>query len=282
MTRAALTVLLLLALLRVPLLYAHGDVEAQIEALNQKIQQAPSHAALYVQRADLQRHLQHWALAEMDLATAEQLDKKISAVHFSRALLFMESGQSERALLSINRFLEIEPQRTDAHETRGRILFALKQYGESEVAFSRAIALRDTPTPDLYLARHEAILSQGSAAQSRALTGLNEGISRIGSVVTLELAAMDVERYMKRWDDALRRVDRIAALSARKEGWLVRRAEILTEAGKPAEAHDAYAEALRTIEALPPRTRSTNATMQLEIQLRGILHEEHNEHAHTN
>jgi tetratricopeptide (TPR) repeat protein len=185
----------------------------------------------------------------------------------------LESGSPERALASVDRFLSIEPRRTDAHETRARILLRLSRLVESEKAFSKAIALSDRPTPDLYLARHEAILARGPEFRSLALKKLDEGISRIGSIVTLELEAVDLERSMQNWNGALQRLERLSSLSPRKEIWLFRRGDILIEAGRHGEAREAYAQALRAIESLPQRNRASAATKQLEAQARQHLQE---------
>ena len=269
--RFAPVVLVLFAGMSSIQVWAHGDVGGQVQALTERIQQEPRNAALYLQRGELQRHLQHWELANQDLDRAEQLDRKLTAVHLSRALLLLESGHPDRALRPVDRFLAVEPRRADAHETRGRILFRLARHAESEAAFSKAIELLDYPTPDLYLARNEAILARGAAFQSAALAGLDEGIARLGPVVTLELAAIELERTMKNWDGALRRVERQARVSPRKEGWLVRRGNILSEAGRDTEARQAYTQALTAIESLPERYRTAAATKQLEAQAKKQL-----------
>lgn len=271
-------VILLFALAAAPA-RAHGDVDGQVAALDARIQTDPRNPVLYLQRGELQRHLQHWDLAERDLRTAERLNDKLIAVHMARALLMLESGRPDQALQSVDRFVSVEARRADAHETRGRILARLGQNAESELAFSKAIELLATPTPDIYLARNEVIVAQGPASYGKAVVGLDEGISRIGPVVTLELAAIELERRMAKWDSALRRIDQMMQVSTRKETWLVRRAEILGQAGRHADAHRAYAQALDAVNTLPERNRMSAATLQLETQIRKHLqlHPTHHE-----
>ena len=57
-------------------------------------------------------------------------------------------------------------------------------------------------------------------------------IAALGEPVTLQLFAVDLEVQRERWDAALERIDRIAARSARQETWLLRRGEILEQAGR--------------------------------------------------
>jgi hypothetical protein len=69
----------------------------------------------------------------------------------------------------------------------------------------------------------------------------------------------------------LRRVDQLAARSPRPETWLVRRAEILIEAGRRADARQTFLAALQAIEVLPPRHRATTATKLIETRVRQQL-----------
>ena len=100
-----------------------------------------------------------------------------------------------------------------------------------------------------------------------ALRGLDEGVKRLGPLVTLQLYAMDLALARQNFDDALRRLETISAQSARKEKWLARRGEILIRAGRRDEAKQAYAAALLAIGALPPRLQQTPAMLNLKKQV---------------
>ena len=115
---------------------------------------------------------------------------------------------------------------------------------------------------------------QARVAPNRLLIGQLVAVD-----VTLELAAIELERGMARWDSALRRIDKMMQLSSRKETWLVRRAEILGQAGRYSEAGRAFAQALDAIYALPERNRMAAATIQLETHIRKQLrlHSAHHE-----
>jgi tetratricopeptide (TPR) repeat protein len=272
------------ALLLVPLMlagaeatapiWAHGDVDVQVAALDEKIRLDPQNAVLYLKRGELYRLLRHWTEAESDFTRAERLDGHLAAVHLSRALL-LESGRPDAALTAVERFLAAEPGRSDAHELRGRILFRLGRHREAIPAFTRAIQLRDDPTADLYLERNEAVLAERPESLNDAIEGLDEAIARLGPIVTLELPAIDLAVRTRNWKDALRRIDEAAGRSPRPENWLVRRGETLMQAGRHADAQQAFLAALRAIEALPQRQRATTATQQLETQVRKRMLEFH-------
>jgi hypothetical protein len=67
----------------------------------------------------------------------------------------------------------------------------------------------------------------------------------------------------------LARVDTVLERSPRKESWLARKAEILLQAGRPAEAKKTYAAALSALNTLPPARRNVPAVVDLakRIQL---------------
>jgi hypothetical protein len=93
------------------------------------------------------------------------------------------------------------------------------------------------------LARADALLAAGEP--EAALEALDEGLARLGPVVALASRAIEIERARGRADATLERLDRLAAFASRQETWLTRRAEILEEAGRPAEARAAWAAAPR-------------------------------------
>jgi predicted negative regulator of RcsB-dependent stress response len=103
------------------------------------------------------------------------------------------------------------------------------------------------------------------------LRGLDEGINRLGPVVTLQLAAIDLEVGRKNYEAALTRLNQIAAQSERKEAWLVRRGDILKLAGRDDEARAAFNAALLAIESLPPAHRQSRSVTALELRARLAL-----------
>ncbi len=88
-----------------------------------------------------------------------------------------------------------------------------------------------------------------------------------GPIITLQLYATELELRKKRPDAALARLEQIAARWARKESWLARRGEILEQAGRHADAREAYAAALAAIETLPASRRRTKTMSELGRRL---------------
>ena len=127
------------------------------------------------------------------------------------------------------------------------------------------------PAPELFIARARALVAAGAKHHEEALRGLEEGLALLARPVTLELEALEIELTLKRFDDALARLDRLAAAAPRPEPWLVRRGEILERAGRLADSRRAYTAALDSISTLPQARRDSSFFAKLEQQAQAAL-----------
>ena len=156
---------------------------------------------------------------------------------------------------------------------RGRVLVELGRPLAASADYDRALELFDSenvrPDPAYYLERARALTAAGN--REEALRGLVEGLERWGAPITMQLLAIELELGLGRHDAALERVERIAAAANRQETWLVRRGEILENAGRTTEARAAYIAALRAIDALPVGRRGNQAMRRLEQQARTAI-----------
>ena len=104
-----------------------------------------------------------------------------------------------------------------------------------------------------------------------ALRGLDEGIARLGPLVSLVQYAIEVERAHGRPHAALERLDRLPDRVRRQPAWLAIRGDILQNLGDIQRARTAYQAGLDTIAAYPPARRNARATAELETRLRASL-----------
>jgi tetratricopeptide (TPR) repeat protein len=248
---------------------AHSDLAEQIAAVTARIEADPRRGSLYLQRGELHRAHRDWALALADYDRAAALDPGLPAVDLARAAVSLDADRPEAALAAIDRFLVRQPDRADGWALRGRILARLHRPLEAAEDWDRAIRASSRPRPEQYLERASALAAGGRI--DGAVAALDEGIRRLGAIVTLELAAVELELAHARYDAALARVDRLAAAAPRKEQWLLRRGEILEQAGRPAEAREAFAGALVAVQALPEARRRTRAVGDIETRSRNAL-----------
>lgn len=245
---------------------AHEGLHEQIAALTVRIKRDPQNASLYLQRGELHRLHRDWASASADYDRAARLRPDLKIVDLARGKMLFESARLQRAKLTLDRFLSREPGHFDGLLTRARVLAKMGARSDAVNDFTQAIAVSPMPDPDLYLERAQAI-----AGDEEAIRSLDEGIKKLGPLVTLQLAAIDLELRSRNYDGALSRIDLIAAQSERKETWLVRRGEILRMAGREEEARAAFNAALVAIESLPPERRQTRIITALQLRARTAL-----------
>ena len=248
--------------------HAHEGLHEQIAAITAKIKRDPKNASLYLQRGELHRIHRDWGRAAADYDRAARLKPDLTIVDVARGKMLFESGRFPRAKFVLDRFLSQQPNHFEALTTRARVLAKLGSTADAIKDFTRAIA--QSPEPELYLERAETTLRDEKHIDE-ALSGLDEGIKRLGPIVTLQLPAIELELRRQNYEGALSRLDLIAAQSERKETWLVRRGEILKLAGRDEEARAAFNAALVAIESLPPARRQSKAVTALQVRARSAL-----------
>lgn len=250
-------------------IFAHGDVHPRILEFTEQIKRSPTNTLLYLQRAELYRIDGDFTNALADLNLVAQLDRKLKRVDFLRGQVQLDANQPQAALGPLNRYLADQPPDSEAYTVRARVLVKLNRPAPAIDDFTTAIKLSTAPNPDLYIERAAAWRTLGKPEE--AVRGLDEGIRRIGPIVTLQLPAVDAELALQHTDAALARIDTVMARLQRKETWLVRRAEILRHANREAEARTNYFAALEAINRLPPSHRGTRMTLELESRIRASL-----------
>jgi predicted Zn-dependent protease len=248
--------------------YAHEGLHEQIAAITAKIKRDPKNASLYLQRGELHRLHRDWSRAAIDYNRAARLEPGLTIVDLARGKMLFESGRLQRSKLVLDRFLSQQPNHFEGLTTRARVFAKLGSTVDAIKDFTGAIA--QSPEPELYLERAETTVRDGKRLDE-ALSGLDEGIKRLGPIVTLQLPAIELELRRQNYEGALSRLDLVAAQSERKETWLVRRGEILRLAGRDEEARAAFNAALVAIESLPPWRRQSKAVTALQVRARSAL-----------
>ncbi len=251
--------------------WAHGALHEQIAALTEKLAGQPNDAAMIVRRAELYRLHQDFPQALADYDRAAKLPQPPDMLGFLRGRALFEAAQLDTAQRELDAFLKAHPDHPDALLTRGRLLVRTKQPALAARDFDRAIAQFTTPEPDYYLEHARALAATGKLGIDPALRALEGGMKKLGSVVSLELPALEYEIELRRWDAALARVERNMAPAPRKETWHKRRGEILLRAGRAKDARDAFEAGLAAIATLPETVRHVPATLTLEKELQGLL-----------
>ncbi len=251
--------------------FAHADIIERLAALDRQIEQTPQSSELYFKRGELHRLHRDWPAARADYDRGAQLDPDNPAVHYYRGRMWLEAGDPARARPLLDRFIAARPDHADARLIRARVLAALGQWQAAADDLTRAIELLEPPTPEVYLDRARALVAAGPEHTETALRGLDEGIARLGPVVSLIQYAIEAERAHGRPEAALARLDRLPAQLRRQPAWLAIRGDILASMGETQQAQATYRAGLDAIAAYPPARRNARATAELESRLRKSL-----------
>ena len=249
---------------------AHPEIEARVEIVTKQIEREPGNAALFIKRGQLHHTHRDWEAALRDFDRAAELDPNAYVIHVRRGETLLEAGRAEDAKQALDKFLGFNGDHAEANVLRARALAQLGAVNEAIADLNRAIARSTRPQPDWFLERARLSATQVDGIDE-ALRGLEEGMTRLGPLVTLETLAIDLELRRGRHDAAVARIDKLASLMPRKEQWLVRRAEVLADAGRVSEARDSLNAALTAINTLPASRRRTKAVLDLEAQARASL-----------
>ena len=242
-------------------LRAHPEIEDALDRLNAQIAAKPHEADLYVQRGELYAKHEEWIVAEANYLRATELEPQHPRLPQLRGALELATGRSAEARTHLDIALERDPANAEALVLRARAKVALSDRTAAIADFNAALARIAAPPPELFLERAK-LLSPADAVRS-----LDEGLARLGPAITLHLAAIEIEESLGRIDDAVSRINRLAAESERKESWLKRRGDLLFRAGRSSEARASYLAALAAIHALPDWLRASPDTKQLAAEL---------------
>lgn len=255
-------------LLSIPVV-AHDGLHEQIVGVTKKIRKNPKDPALYLRRAELYRLHAEWKNSEADFLRAERLDPDLTIIELGRGKLWLDAKQFSRSRKALDRYLSKQPDGFEGVVTMARVLAHMRETDASARYFTKAIELAPTDSSEIYYDRAEMLAAAGKIDE--ALEGLDEGINKLGGVVALHTAAIDLEIKRRRYDLAVQRVDRLAETMPRKEPFLLRRGEILLQAGKPCEARESLVASQDGFNSLPAARKNVRAVRSQITQLRSLL-----------
>lgn len=252
--------------------WAHLDVDVQIQETSKQIAAEPNNAMWYLQRGNLHRVHQDWASATADYDRAAELDPTLSAVDLERGVMMYLAGWHESAVVVLDRFISRHPGDVDGLITRARALAQLEQYEAAAADYTLAIEAIARPEPDYYLERARVTAARGADYLDEAIRGLDEGAERLGPTPALTSYAVELELSRRQYLAALDRLhDMRPDASGRQDAWLAQQGEIFELADRRSEALGAYTAALETLKRLPESRREAPAVRNLETKLRASV-----------
>ncbi len=254
---------------RPPILAAHDGLHEQIVAVTKEIKRNPKNPALYLKRAELYRLHQEWKNAEADFNRTEKLNPNLAVVNLGRGKLWLDTKQFSRAKHALEKFLSKAPDSFEGVITMARVFAGLRETENAVRFYTQVVVLSPKDSAEIYLERAEILASANKIDE--ALRGLDEGIEKFGGLVTLQIAAIDLEANRENYDAALVRLDKLSSAMPRKESFLLRRGEILLLARRKCEARKSLLEAQENFNSLPFSRKNIRAVKEQIARLQKLL-----------
>lgn len=251
----------------------HGSAHEQILKLSEQIEASPKDPQLYLQRADLYLAHQYPEAALNDYQQALQLEPGLIAAKLGLGTIQLQMGEFKPALASLNDYIKVVEKDSRAWVCRARVHYALGEFQKSVEDYENAVRHTPTPRPEWFLEQAQATVEwlwkDGSVedkknAYRNAVGKIDAGIAKLGSAVTLELAAMDYERLAGDFDQAIKRVEKLMEQARRKESWWIRKADLQRESGNAEAARASYQSALEAIDQLSEARRQLKSVESMK------------------
>ena len=176
------------------------------------------------------------------LAPVEALrhNRAVREAYVDLGLMFLERGQPELALGSLERVLEASPEDHDALAAKARALASLERYQEASDLFAEL--LKREARSETFIERARCLAALGRVPE--ALACIDVARVSVGDSLDLELEAIHYERRLEHYKSALERNLRLIGLHSGNLELLEARGDLYAESGDFDEAYRAYEHAL--------------------------------------
>lgn len=266
----ALATVLVALLGPMPHALGHGPVHEEVLRLTTELGRTPGDPLLLARRCDVQRAHGLWNEAASDLAVLEGIRPTDPDNDLRRGTILAGLGRHADAVAPLDRWLALHPE--DA-EVRALLAGELHRAGRHERAareFSEVIRASQSPRPAWFLQRAES-QSRAGVPPAEVVSGLEEGIARLGSLPELERRTAQAELEAGRTEVAAARLGGMAAASPRPARWWLEQGDAWRKGGQTNHALASYHRAQAALLALPSRFQKTIDAAELAAEIRERL-----------
>lgn len=227
---------------------AHGAYHDVVDDIARKLAVTPDDAALHFKLACAHQEHGEWKAALIECERVRRLSSGELEVALIEGMALTEAGLHEAAKGVLDAFLAKQPHHAAALAQRGKVLLKLGKRVEAQNDFAEALRL-DSRAPAAWWLE--------AAQAGNAVEVLRKALQAHADDPELLTASLDAELKAGNVDEALRSVDALQRIAPRPEPWMARRAEVLTTAGREAEARETWAALHRHLLSLPNLERGT-------------------------
>ena len=272
---SAIFIALVLALLDISIATAHGSHERRLRQLEHQINQMPAGEAveLLLQRADLHRRQNAWEAALHDYQSVASLEPDNIHMTLGRAQLHLDQQQFFIAIEWSSRALHLEPATTRAGLLHARALLGIGDFDSAAIVYGDAMGKLSQPRPEHYIELAQIVSADKGHpdSESRAIAVLDNGIHKLGNLVSLHEFAFQLELQEGDREAALRRIDKVLALNDSLLNWRMQRGELLLDLGHMADAREEALCLIYRIQQLPQQRRRSQVFADLMTRSQRIV-----------
>jgi tetratricopeptide (TPR) repeat protein len=233
---ACLIVSLLLTLAPAAVVWAHPDLLAQIELLDEKLADSPGDAGMLLQRGDLYRRHADFDNASRDFDAARAADPGHPLLNFYQGQLAFEAGRADEAEQSLSVFLAANPEHAKAWRIRGQTSIRRGDPVLAARCFDSAIQTSSSPSPGLYRQKILAQVASSESAWPAALATVGEGLERFNAEINMLGLGVDIALASALPDQAQSYLDMLPDGLRRLPAWIERIQSLQCLTGSKAES----------------------------------------------
>ena len=175
----------LLLVFTIPSVFAHTDLQLQIDALTAQLEDKPGDVDLLLKRGDLQRRHESPDLARADFNRVREIQPHNETVDWFEGRLEVELGQAATGVQYLDRFLRSNPGHKIALQNRAQGYLLLGQPVLAAQDFDTVIDLSENPAPSLFRAQALALVVSGEDHFPAAMDVVRKGLLRFPTEISL-------------------------------------------------------------------------------------------------
>ncbi|BAJ01663.1 tetratricopeptide repeat protein [Shewanella violacea] len=242
--------------------------------LNSQLASQTHTAQLLLQRGELHSESQHWDLAWQDYQGAMENTHDANLrmdIWYYMGRMRLQSGMPDEAYRLLSKVIKLDPSYESARLNLARTYIELSDYRAAMDEMDIFMSLLPRPTPDQYIERANMARQIESDGQSLVIEGLNEGVNRLGPIVSLVDLLVDSYLAQGKHKEALRVIELLPRDINSLPRWQLKKGDIYQEQKQYLDAETAYKKGLNRINNMPEHRRLTSAVEALRNQLEAKL-----------
>ena len=245
--------------------FAHGDLSVRIEHKTQEILKSPNSFKLYYERGMLyQQHLEYDKALE-DYLKSESLGNTQKVLKYHMAEVYYVTENYSEALAHITACLEKENTDVKSKKLEAQILFSLKAYKQSLVAYQYVMNTMEDLRPEDIIEYTDIILAENNKNYDDALKAIEFGLNRLGAnTLSLQLKKLDYLKASNALEQVIQQYDYFILQYNRREFWYFKKAVYLAEHHKNQEAIISLKLATMSIQQLDSKFKNMESILELK------------------